>query len=66
MTKAELREYFEENYLENTCFDSLNDLLNDKSTLDVNMPRALIALELKGVWRGINGLNTELKARLIP
>lgn len=52
--KAKLRKYFEEKYLKGTCFDSFEDLMSDKTLIQVNAPRALIAVELKGVWRGLN------------
>ncbi len=54
MNKQELIKYFEEKYLKNTCFDSLKDLLKDKTDIEVNIVRVLIAVELKGVWRGLN------------
>lgn len=52
--KTKLKKYFEENYLKHTCFDSLEDLMSDKTLVQVNAPRALIAVELQGVWRGLN------------
>lgn len=52
--KEELKKYFEEKYLKGTCFDTLEDLLKDKTLVDINAPRALIAVNLLGVWRGLN------------
>lgn len=49
----DLKQYFEKEVLRNTCFDSLKELLEDKTSVHVNTPRALIAVELKGVWRGM-------------
>lgn len=55
MTKPiEIKRYFEEKYLKHSCFDSLEELLEDKATIQVNAPRALIAVELMGAWRGLN------------
>lgn len=54
MTKKELIKYFEETYLKHTCFDSFKDLIQDKTSVQINAPRALIAVELMGVWRGLN------------
>ena len=48
-----IKDYFEEHYLKGTCFDSLEDLLKDKTSVLVNAPRALIACELLGAWRGL-------------
>ena len=59
MKKKELQKHFEEKYLKGTCFDSLKELREDKSTLEGNLPRALIALELNGVWRGLQELLTK-------
>ncbi len=53
MTKK-LQKYFEEKFLKGTCFDSFKDLMKDKTSVFINAPRALIAVELKGVWRGLN------------
>jgi hypothetical protein len=54
MQKEELKKYFEEKYLKHTCFDTLEELLGDKTLVEINAPRALIAVELCGVWRGLN------------
>ena len=56
MTKEELKKLFEEKYLRGTCFKSFEELKSDNTTIDVNAVRALIALELKGVWRGLQEL----------
>ena len=56
MNKKQLIKHFEEKYLQNTCFNSLDELLKDKTPLQINAPRALIACELKGVWRGLQEL----------
>ena len=52
--KEELKKYFEKEYLKGTCFDSLEDLLQDKTLVEVNVVRAMIAVNLKGAWRGLN------------
>ena len=52
----DLKVFFEEKYLKGTCFDSLQELKDDKTTVDVNIVRALIAVELWGIWKGLNGL----------
>ena len=49
----ELIKYFEEKYLKGTCFSSLDELMDDRTNVYINGPRALIAVELKGVWRGL-------------
>lgn len=54
MKKKQLQKYFEERYLKHTCFDTLDELLKDNTLVDVNAVRALIAVELLGVWRGLN------------
>lgn len=54
MDKQKLKDYFEANILPNTCFKSLEELQADKTTVFANAPRALIACELMGVWRGLN------------
>jgi len=51
---SDLKEYFEKEVLKGTCFDTLDALLNDKTTVFANAPRALIAINLKGVWKGLN------------
>jgi hypothetical protein len=53
ITKKGLQKYFEEKILEGTCFSTLQELKNDKTLIQVNAPRALIASELSGVWRGM-------------
>ena len=52
--------YFEKTYLKRTCFDSLAELLQDKTTVFENAPRALIAVELAGVWRGLQDKHFKL------
>ena len=54
MTDDELKKYFEEKYLKNTCFNTLEELLKDKTNIYINGYRAIIAIELKGIWRGLN------------
>lgn len=54
MEKDLLKEYFEEKYLKNSCFRTLDELLNDKTLVQINAPRALIAVELVGIWKGLN------------
>ena len=54
MTKEKLTKYFEYKYLKGTCFDTLKELLNDTTSVEINVVRALIAVELCGVWRGLN------------
>ena len=49
-----IKDYFEKEVLKNTCFSSLKELLNDKTSTDINAPRALIACELIGIWKGLN------------
>lgn len=61
MKQEELKRYFEEEYLKGTCFDSLEDLMKDKTLVQINAPRALIAVELMGVWKGLNGFNKRLE-----
>lgn len=51
---VDLKEYFEKEVLKGSCFDTLEELMNDNTTVFVNAPRALIAVNLKGVWRGLN------------
>lgn len=48
-----LQAHFEQVVLKHTCFDSLKDLLKDKTLVQVNAPRAMIAVNLIGVWRGM-------------
>ena len=57
MTKAELKEIFESQVLKGTCFDTLERFLEDRTAIDINAVRALIAVNLKGVWRGMTLLN---------
>lgn len=52
-----IKKYFEEKYLKNSCFRTLDELLNDKTSIQINAPRALIAVELVGIWRGLNDSN---------
>jgi hypothetical protein len=52
--KSETEKYFEGKYLKHSCFDTLKELLDDKTLVQINAPRALIAMELIGVWRGLN------------
>lgn len=59
MNEKELKKYFEEGFLRSTCFDDLKDLLKDKTNWQANIVRYTIAIELKGVWRGIKKLNKE-------
>ena len=56
MTKKLLVKHFEKKYLAGTCFDSLQELLADKTDIQINAVRALIAMELCGVWRGLQEL----------
>ena len=58
-----IKKYFEMKILRNTCFNSLDELLKDETSCQINAPRALLACELKGVWRGLN-LATELYWKL--
>lgn len=55
--RKKIIEYFEKRYLKGTCWDSLNDLLDDRTDFQVNIIRVLTAVELKGVWRGLNDCN---------
>lgn len=62
ITKKELQEHFEKEILKHTCFGSLKELQEDRTSVEVNAPRTLIACELSGVWRGMriaNVLNAE-------
>lgn len=56
MKKKELIKHFEEKYLKNTCFPTLKELQADRKSYQVNAVRAFIAIELKGVWRGLQEL----------
>ena len=49
-----LKDYFEKEVLKGTCFTSLNELSEDRTSVEVNAIRALIAVNLLGVWRGLN------------
>src|SRR3990172_9722257 len=60
-----IKEMFEKQVLKGTCFSTLEELQNDKTDVDVNAPRALIACELSGVWRGINIMAKTKDADLI-
>jgi len=51
--KSDTVKWFEERHLKGTCFSTLEELLKDKTTVFANAPRALIACNLKGVWKGI-------------
>ena len=53
ITKKALIAHFESKYLKGTCFESLKELLDDKTGFQINIYRCLIAVELKGVWRGL-------------
>lgn len=57
MKQNELKKMFEKEVLENTCFKTLKELLMDKTSIEINAPRALIAVSLCGVWRGMNIMN---------
>lgn len=48
-----VKAHFEAKYLKGTCFDTLEELLADRTFVEVNAPRALIATNLKGVWKGL-------------
>lgn len=50
----ELERYFEDTFLKGTCFASLKELREDKTLIQINAPRALIAVELMGKWSGFN------------
>lgn len=54
MDQEELKRYFEVAYLKGTCFDSFEDLMKDETSMQINAPKAFIAVELRGVWRGLN------------
>ena len=55
----ERRQYFERHYLESSCFDTLEQLFADDTSVEVNAPRALLACRLEGVWIGLNDLGRE-------
>jgi len=56
MNKKELEKHFEEKYLKGTCFNTLKELLEDKTSIQINAPRALIAVNLLGIWKGLQEL----------
>jgi len=66
MVNETIKKYFEEKYLKNTCFSTLDELLNDKTLVEVNAPRALIAVDLVGIWKGLNdkGLISNILLRI--
>ena len=53
----ELVEIFEEQVLKGTCFHSLKELQEDKTQAFANLPRAMIAVNLEGIWKGMNLIN---------
>ena len=57
MTEEELKKLFETEYLKNTCFDSWDDLMNDHTKANINLPRAMIAVCAKGHWDGMVMMN---------
>ena len=57
MTRKELLRLFEGEILKGTCFSTLKELKKDKTLVEINAPRAMIAVNLEGVWRGMNFLN---------
>jgi len=52
MKKEEMVKLFEERYLRGTCFETLEGLTSYKTNILVNSPRALIAVNLLGIWQG--------------
>src|SRR3989304_6497416 len=60
----DIKKYFEENVLKGTCFDTLKELKEDRTLVQINAPRALIAVELLGVWRGLYLMDKEQKSHL--
>jgi hypothetical protein len=56
MEEDELKKYFEEKYLKHSCFDTLEELREDTTTIQINAPRALVAVELMGIWKGLNDI----------
>lgn len=52
----DVKEYFEKKYLKGTCFKTLEELEKDRTNVEINCVRALIAIELKGIWTGLNDL----------
>jgi len=65
MTEQELKKLFEEEYLKKmTCFDSFDELMKDKTNIEINAPRACIALCAKGHWDGMVFMNNKIGKRL--
>jgi hypothetical protein len=62
MNDKEAVKYFEDKFLRGTCFDTLKELKEDKTLVQINAPRALIAVELMGVWRGLKNGFAKLEA----
>jgi len=60
MNKEEMIKLFEEKYLRGTCFETFEELEADKTNMFVNAPRALIAVNLLGVWRGFSDCGGQL------
>lgn len=54
-TKLErtLQHHFETVILKHTCFDSVKDVLADKTDFRVNIVRCLIAVDLRGIYKGM-------------
>jgi len=52
VTEIGLRRWFTEKFLKGTCFDSIKELMADKTNIQQNAVRALIAVELKGKLTG--------------
>lgn len=57
MKASALEKLFEEKILKGTCFDTLVELQKDKTLVDINVVRAMIAVNLEGVWRGMCFMN---------
>ena len=47
-----VKKEFEERFIKGTCFDNFDDLMNDETSVLINIPRVLIAVNLRGVWTG--------------
>jgi len=62
MNEKDLKKLFEDKYLKGTCFDSLKELLKDHTNVEINAPRALIACNLEGIWRGLGELSKRTKS----
>jgi len=64
MTEEELKALFERECLKNSCFDSFDDLMkeirNDNTKADIDIRRAMIAVNLKGKWDGMRCLLDKL------